>query len=97
MIFPFFLIPGIGIMYAGNVKRGIKFLIAFLAIVFVDVITKVVLQNYFLVYAVIPAYLTLIIWGIVGTIKELKHYNQNIENVIRNQYPKKKSDSSIYQ
>ncbi len=97
LIFPFFLIPGIGFMYAGRKKKGIKFFSIFLAVVFIDVFTKVVLQNYFLVYAVIPAYLTLIIWGIVGTVKELKIYNQNIENTMGNQYSKKKSDFSTYQ
>ncbi|MFW9853247.1 MAG: hypothetical protein ACFFDS_09900 [Candidatus Thorarchaeota archaeon] len=86
MIFPFFLIPGIGFMYAGKMKKGIKFLLIFLMIVFIDVFTKVVLQNYFLVFAVIPAYLTVIIWGIVGTVKELKTYNQNIEKVMVKQY-----------
>ncbi len=96
-IFPFFIIPGIGFMYAGNMKKGIKFFLSFLAVVFVDVFTKVVLLNYFLVYLVIPLYLTLIIWGIVGSNKEIRNYNSNIENINQKQYPSKKSASSVYQ
>jgi hypothetical protein len=96
-IFPFLIIPGVGIMYAGNIGKGIKFLAVFLAIVFVDVFTKVVLQNYALVFAVIPAYLISIIWGIRAAIKELKIYNQNIESNLGKQYPSKKYDPSFYQ
>ena len=83
MIFPFFIIPGIGLIYAGNIKRGIKFFVAFLAVVFIDVFTKVVFQIYFLIYLVGPMYITLIIWGIVETIKEIKNYNTTIEDLKR--------------
>ena len=95
-IFPFFLIPGIGLMYAGNIYKGLKFLAVFLVVVFVDVFTKVVLQNYLLVFAIIPGYLIPIIWSNVAAVKELKIYNQNEENNQRKQYPSKKFDSSVY-
>ena len=88
MIFPFFLIPGIGLMYAGNIKRGIKFLIAFLVVVFIDVFTKVVFQIYFLIYLVGPLYTILIIWGIVASIKEIKNYNTNIDSIMRKKHSK---------
>ena len=96
-IFPFLIVPGIGLMYAGNIYKGIKFFVVFLVVVFVDVFTKVVLQNYTLVFAVIPAYLISITWGIIAAVKELKIYNQNVENIQRKQYPSKKIDSSVYQ
>ena len=91
-IFPFFIIPGIGLMYAGQWKRGSYFLISFILTVILDVVTKVNGM-----FAIIPftaiAYLTLIIWGIVGTVKQIKLYNQEIEGY--NQKPLHIEDSDF--
>ena len=77
-IFPFFIIPGIGFMYVGQWKRGSYFLITFILTVILDVVTKVMG-----IFAFIPitaiAYLTLMTWSIVGTVKQIKLVNQEIE------------------
>ncbi len=93
-ITPYFLIPGIGFMYVGQWKRGSYFLISFILTVILDVLTKV---NG--IFAFIPitsiAYLTLIIWSIVGTVKQIKLYNQEIEGYNRKPLYIEDSDFSL--
>ena len=83
-IFPLMLIPGIGFMYASRWKKGLFFLLAFAITTTVDVITKVN-GLYGFIGVTTPAYLTLIIWSIVGSLKEIKSHNEEVDNYYQKQ------------
>lgn len=83
-IFPFFFIPGIGHIYAGKWKKGLYLLGAFIIVVIVDVVTKV-LGFWVIIGVTTPAYLILIIWGIIGSIKLIKAHNEEVEGYYQKQ------------
>ncbi|MHA1199710.1 MAG: hypothetical protein ACTSQF_10320 [Candidatus Heimdallarchaeaceae archaeon] len=93
-IFPFFLIPGVGHFYAGSFKKGLYLFISFLIILTLDITLKI--AN---IWAVIPitsiGYTTLMIWGIVGSIKQVRAFNEELANYYQNIPQKRKIDYSI--
>lgn len=69
--------PGLGLIYAGNRKKGLKILLVFIAVVIIDVLTKTVFQLYALGIPIsIIGYTTTIIWSIVSTNNHFKNYSK---------------------
>ncbi len=95
-LFPFFLIPGIGIIYAGNWKRGLYFLLAFIVTTIFDVVFKV-RGSFFVIGITTPAYIILIVWGIIAAIKEIRLYNEKVENQPQKGQQMKSVDKAIFQ
>ena len=65
-------------------EKGLFFLLAFAITTTVDVITKVN-GLYGFIGVTTPAYLTLIIWSIVGSLKEIKSHNEEEDNYYQKQ------------
>ncbi len=75
-IFP----PGMGLLYVGNWKKGLKILFIFLFVTTVDIVTKVVFQNVAIGIPIsIIGYPSIIIWSIVSTNKHFKNNDQPSE------------------
>jgi len=72
-IFP----PGLGLLYAGNWKKGLKILLVFLIVMTVDIVTKVAFEAYVIGIPIsIIGYPSTIIWSIVSTNNHFKNYNE---------------------
>jgi hypothetical protein len=93
-ITPFFLIPGIGFIYAGDWRKGVKFLIVFIITTITDVVFKVKGVFYVIPFTSV-AYITLIVWSIVGSIKLIRKHNQEVEGFVQKQPPRKDSDFTL--
>ena len=96
-ITPFFLIPGIGFMYAGEKKKGFYFFTLFIITVIIDVTMKVNGLIGIVIGITTPAYLILMVWGIVGAVKQIRIHNENIEMHNQKARPMRSVDAAIFQ
>ena len=69
-----FILPGTGLIYAGNWVKGIKILGSFVIFTTIDLIIKIGFQYWGLVFLAPIFYPTMIIWSIVSTNNQFKSH-----------------------
>ena len=71
-----FVLPGTGLMYAGNWKKGLTILGSFFLLTTVDLVIKLAFQVWSLIFISVIGYPALIIWSMVSTNKHFKTISQ---------------------
>jgi len=70
-----FVLPGTGLIYAGNWKKGLTILGSFFLLTTVDLVIKLGFQVWTLFFISVIGYPALIIWSMVSTNKHFKNYS----------------------